>query len=880
MLIALRTKDDLDMLWKLLTAMSSCVSLITSRPDTYGDLIKSIFSYTWDLEPKITVSYVNLISNIISCNATYLIPSFQMLVKNLVSTSAVPLSGGEVIGTANADGYVYLQKLNERQMQIHKTIHGIIGIVPTGQSELYPILCDHFPYKKQPLHLQTEFITQLFTICDYLPVLQYKILELIVTKCLEIDVEIIIEDTGDVKVGQDEEVGGNLLETDENDEDGSNIQFRFDEVIQKKNKVSVQTTTSRSIMTASLTLLNRSTQQSSQFYKETLQKISDEVAEMAEKLDAMLVLVIGYIDGQLAKGEESADRLFHHLMGLFEEKILVIHRSKFVQYIMFYITSKVKRYCYIFIRRILQVFYNDSVSSMIRQSAIAYLASYLSRAVFVPASYVNDAAEELIRWSHEYVLKTESDTIEYDDILPHAQGSARPVKKKQKSDQPSPQAPQNHVSTFASCRRPIEAEMNPSNHGLFSDSFLNYNKTNIQLPVDILYRGQSVKDPITESGELLPASTHWVKLDGRTHRHRRQLINAQDDLEDVITKANDTMPPLKFIPNDSCGNLAELLSNTAVSSFPVLDRGASDKPVFRNGTDSLTLASRNILKQSDLHQHETFYCCVQASAYIACFHGVYLLHEHMMNEGIRRLWECVLTSTLNPLKYCLHSVKSEFLRVSKAMDFLRPECWNLLDSMRKNISTTIMPVNGKSSMYMSGMEGGGSSNNLYSNPNPLDSFFPFDPCLLCKLNTCHIGHSYRSWFGIPGLDYDDDSAREFNENFHDFQQHHGKRNSSSSSSDSASCSSDSFDETDEGLPFAEYNNGSFDEGYESVASIAQSCESKSVSWINSGHTSTSETPSLTVSTNLSNGIKPNGSIPFKRRPRQPSIGSNFSTGSW
>ena len=109
---------------------------------------------------------------------------------------------------------------------------------------------------------------------------------------------------------------------------------------------------------------------------------------MAEKLDAMLVLVLEFIDNQLSKGEESADRLFHHLMALFEEKILIIHRSKFVQYILFYITSKVKKYCYYFIRRILQLFYNEGISSMIRQSAIAYLASYLSRAVFVPPEYV------------------------------------------------------------------------------------------------------------------------------------------------------------------------------------------------------------------------------------------------------------------------------------------------------------------------------------------------------------------------------------------------------------------------------------------------------------------------------------------------------------
>ena len=39
--------------------------------------------------------------------------------------------------------------------------------------------------------------------------------------------------------------------------------------------------------------------------------------------------------------------------------------------------------------------------------------------------------------------------------------------------------------------------------------------------------------------------------------------------------------------------------------------------------------------------------------------------------------------------------------------------------------------------------------------NPLDSFFPFDPCLLRAMHDV-IGSRYRSWQGVPGLDYDYD----------------------------------------------------------------------------------------------------------------------------
>ena len=41
--------------------------------------------------------------------------------------------------------------------------------------------------------------------------------------------------------------------------------------------------------------------------------------------------------------------------------------------------------------------------------------------------------------------------------------------------------------------------------------------------------------------------------------------------------------------------------------------------------------------------------------------------------------------------------------------------------------------------------------------NPLDSFFPFDPCLLRAVHM-KIDDKYRPWYGVPGLDYDLDSV--------------------------------------------------------------------------------------------------------------------------
>ncbi len=46
----------------------------------------------------------------------------------------------------------------------------------------------------------TDFVTQLLRVCMYRPSLQLRMLDIIIVRCLEIDVEIVIEETGSVRI--------------------------------------------------------------------------------------------------------------------------------------------------------------------------------------------------------------------------------------------------------------------------------------------------------------------------------------------------------------------------------------------------------------------------------------------------------------------------------------------------------------------------------------------------------------------------------------------------------------------------------------------------------------------------------------------------------
>jgi len=239
----LKSRSDPDLLWKIFLGLVSSVSFLTQRPEDYSDLIHNLFSYNWMMQKKINVAFMNLINHLISANSVYFIPALQLVVKSLVNLSSfVPEKSSGAIA-------------DEVRSILHRTLRHAVTLVPTGIVEVIPVLSFNFPFRRQSAETISGYVAELLQICEYMPVLQIKILELIVDKCLEIDVEIIVEDSGEV-----------LIRTATEDSSLENGMFDFDEL-----------------------------QRDAQVYKETSQQIAAAVVESADKLDTLLTLLVGFI---------------------------------------------------------------------------------------------------------------------------------------------------------------------------------------------------------------------------------------------------------------------------------------------------------------------------------------------------------------------------------------------------------------------------------------------------------------------------------------------------------------------------------------------------------------------------------------------------------
>lgn len=144
----------------------------------------------------------------------------------------------------------------------------------------------------------------------------------------------------------------------------------------------------------------------------------------------------------------------------------------------------------------------------------------------------------------------------------------------------------------------------------------------------------------------------------------------------------------------------------------------------------------------------------------------------------RMRWEYVLSSRHSPLRYCLSSVRYEFLRLASAVGLLSDAAGLSIPHEFFDADETkgYLPGRCGAAVVGGGMSGSGHMNGarggtggtmaaaagdeaawLSAGLNPLDSFFPFDPCLLGTLAE-HVEKSYRRWSGIPGLQNEEDEG--------------------------------------------------------------------------------------------------------------------------
>lgn len=369
-------KADVKTRRKIYLALPRCISTMANEPQAYQQLFDVLFKFHFLEERAEIEAFARFIVHLVSSNTVYVLPTLQMLTRNLCRPVQLPasllpppapaavkrISIGSSFGGIKSSAAAPVAepidveaRIEQRYAFVHETYQRVLALVPTAANVLFPVICEHFPHKRLDATFQVAYLKNVLKLSTYLPGLQERIFGLIVDQLVAVDVEIKLDEKEEDIFTMDDFLDDDLLPPD-----------------------------------------------------------SSKVDEMADKLDQMMLVMFAHIDTTVGasledpEGNENshinvqkAATVFRFLLKVFEHSILNTHRSKYPQFLLFYVCRMDPQFQDVLISQLLAASLDPQVPPVTRHSCGAYLASFLARAKYISVSYIQKALYHLLKWMHD-----------------------------------------------------------------------------------------------------------------------------------------------------------------------------------------------------------------------------------------------------------------------------------------------------------------------------------------------------------------------------------------------------------------------------------------------------------------------------------------------
>ncbi|GLT53358.1 hypothetical protein SLA2020_266360 [Shorea laevis] len=307
----------------------------------------------WNYGPDVMDALLELIISLAASNGKHVNSCLEMLVSNFTP----PYYFVDILKQPRG-----LARKDQVLSRVHSAFKHIADLVPLAPTILSPIVSQRMPiYAKEPLaviYVENMLKLESGAIGEFV---QSTMLMGLMDMLLELDVEIgwddILQDDSSKGIFQMELENVDEI-SDYDGEDGTELPREL----------------SRKSLGGSL---------------------------IAEKLDSLMVLTFEHLES--CKDSGRLVEVFEHLLGSFRITVLTAYKSKFAQFVMFYACALDPETCGVkFAELLADIFVCNDYPLPFRMSAVAYLASYLSRANFLSAPLVARMLKRLVDWSLEY----------------------------------------------------------------------------------------------------------------------------------------------------------------------------------------------------------------------------------------------------------------------------------------------------------------------------------------------------------------------------------------------------------------------------------------------------------------------------------------------
>ncbi|KAL4797442.1 RNA polymerase I-specific transcription initiation factor RRN3 [Aspergillus venezuelensis] len=311
--------------------------------------------------------YIRFLGNLAAAQGSYLGSVLKMLTNYM----------GELPkGTGKLPGYPHVSPA-EAYTRVHMALRHVMQLVPSGSGSLSPIISSQFPFDTDSAKANIAYTQNLVRVIRYAPELQADILALITEKLVKIDVQIQV-DMEDLEDEEGEDVLHDISpetvmfaeDLDDEDDDDDNASVLSDDSIEPESR--------------------------------RLKTIKENIL----KLDGMIDTLFDYYappftSGTLDDKENALDLLLTH----FQTIILPTYRSRHSQFLLFHFSQSSPTLVDRFAATCVQLIFNKGQPAILRQSAAAYLASFVARGAHISSDVVRDVFD---------LLSTHLDTLRQD----------------------------------------------------------------------------------------------------------------------------------------------------------------------------------------------------------------------------------------------------------------------------------------------------------------------------------------------------------------------------------------------------------------------------------------------------------------------------------
>jgi RNA polymerase I-specific transcription initiation factor RRN3 len=247
------------------------------------------------------------------------------------------------------------------QRRAHHTLQYITRLIPTASTVLAPVVIGLFPHPADSRRAHIIYVRNLLQITEYASELESEILALITERMVKIDVQVqhAVEDLA-------EELGERVVEAigglptsamdleDEEDESDDESDLEDDDIDEEAQR-------------------------------------AKEITRDVEKLDIVLDLLFAHYSKLMASPSiDKRDAAIDNLLSQFSNTILPTYHSRHTQFLLFHFAQTSPELVETFVSKCILLTRDLGRPALLRQSAAAYLASFVARGVHVPAQIVRD----------------------------------------------------------------------------------------------------------------------------------------------------------------------------------------------------------------------------------------------------------------------------------------------------------------------------------------------------------------------------------------------------------------------------------------------------------------------------------------------------------